>query len=165
MWLAGFLAAAGFGFVVGHSHVLGFVWESLAQLPALAHHKVENSSLQTVSRLCILRLCTQDSARLGLGMALLLGVYVVGIWLPLMHLTERVQVAFPQGLPRTCIYYSPNTNSTKPRYFFLFDTALLLTKRTGKKRYWLKVYVHLRHGVTLVDNGPADTQFRCDVHP
>lgn len=66
------------------------------------------------------------------------------------------------------IYFSPNTNSTKPRYFFLFDTALLLTKRTGKKRYWLKVYVHLRNGVTLVDNGPTDTQFRyrppCPTH-
>lgn len=61
------------------------------------------------------------------------------------------------------IYYSPNTNSTKPRYFFLFDTALLLTKRTGKKRYWLKIYVHLRHGVTLVDNGPTDTQFRFSI--
>ncbi len=58
------------------------------------------------------------------------------------------------------IYFSPNTNSTKPRYFFLFDTALLLTKRTGKKRYWLKIYIHLRHGVQLIDNGGNDTQFR-----
>lgn len=61
------------------------------------------------------------------------------------------------------VYYSPNTNTTKPRYFFLFDNALLLTKRTGKKRYWLKIYVHLRHGVTLVDSSPTDTQFRLMV--
>jgi len=61
------------------------------------------------------------------------------------------------------IYFSPNTNTTKPRYFFLFDTALLLTKRTGSKKYWLKIYIHLRNGVQLIDAGPNDTQFRMMV--
>jgi hypothetical protein len=36
------------------------------------------------------------------------------------------------------------------RYFFLFDHYLLVTKREGKKKYWLKVLIKLRPSIKVV---------------
>lgn len=59
--------------------------------------------------------------------------------------------------PRTLIrhgqltYYSPNTDSTKPRYFFLFHDCLLISKKISNTKYRLRVFVHLRSNIRLYD--------------
>ncbi|KAL6043373.1 NUP214 domain-containing protein [Balamuthia mandrillaris] len=57
------------------------------------------------------------------------------------------------------IYFSPNTMSKKPRYFFLFDTCLLLTKKKSSHKYWLKVFIYLGPNMKLISD-ESDTQFR-----
>jgi len=43
-------------------------------------------------------------------------------------------------------YFSPNTVSRKSRYLFLFNDALLIAKREGPQKFWLRIYIHLRSG-------------------
>eukprot|EP01089_Gocevia_fonbrunei_P006006 TRINITY_DN1651_c0_g1_i1.p1 TRINITY_DN1651_c0_g1~~TRINITY_DN1651_c0_g1_i1.p1 ORF type:complete len:838 (+),score=273.94 TRINITY_DN1651_c0_g1_i1:86-2599(+) len=47
------------------------------------------------------------------------------------------------------IYFSPNTMSKKPRYFFLFNDCLLITKRTGQNKFLLRLWMYLRGGVKI----------------
>ena len=49
------------------------------------------------------------------------------------------------------IYFSPNTMSKKPRYFFLFNDCLLVTKRKAQQKFRLRIFIHLRSNVRLVD--------------
>ena len=39
----------------------------------------------------------------------------------------------------------------KPKYFFLFNDCMLITKKEGQKRYWLKVFVSLNPGIKVAD--------------
>jgi len=39
--------------------------------------------------------------------------------------------------------------STKPRYFFLFNDCLLITKRTGQAKFLLRLWMYLKAGVQL----------------
>jgi len=47
------------------------------------------------------------------------------------------------------IFFSTNTMSTKPRYFFLFSDCLLITKRTGNSKFLLRLWLYLKSGVQL----------------
>jgi hypothetical protein len=61
----------------------------------------------------------------------------------------------------TLDYFSPNTISRKPRYFFLFSDCLLLTKRTGTQKFWLKVYIHLGPNIHIIPMWDSpDFEFR-----
>jgi len=61
----------------------------------------------------------------------------------------------------TLDYFSPNTVSRKPRYFFLFSDCLLLTKRTGTQKFWLKIYIHLGTNVHVIPMWDSpDFEFR-----
>lgn len=61
----------------------------------------------------------------------------------------------------TLDYFSPNTVSRKPRYFFLFSDSLLLTKRTGPQKFWLKIYIHLGPNVHVIPMWDSpDFEFR-----
>jgi SOS1/NGEF-like PH domain len=39
----------------------------------------------------------------------------------------------------------------KPKYFFLFNDCMLITKKEAQKRYWLKVYISLNPGIKIAD--------------
>eukprot|EP01094_Clydonella_sp_ATCC50884_P011830 TRINITY_DN21675_c0_g1_i1.p2 TRINITY_DN21675_c0_g1~~TRINITY_DN21675_c0_g1_i1.p2 ORF type:complete len:237 (+),score=107.40 TRINITY_DN21675_c0_g1_i1:58-711(+) len=39
----------------------------------------------------------------------------------------------------------------KPRFFFLFNDVLLIVKKEGKTKYWLKTYIRLRGELTVED--------------
>ena len=39
----------------------------------------------------------------------------------------------------------------KPKYFFLFNDCMLITKKEGQKKYWLKVFVSLNPGIKVAD--------------
>jgi len=61
--------------------------------------------------------------------------------------------------------YNAKQKKKKPRYFFLFNDVLLLVKKEGSKKYWLKVYISLRTGLRVQDvtdstNIPSDVEFR-----
>eukprot|EP01087_Luapelamoeba_hula_P011642 TRINITY_DN3186_c0_g1_i1.p2 TRINITY_DN3186_c0_g1~~TRINITY_DN3186_c0_g1_i1.p2 ORF type:complete len:558 (+),score=127.46 TRINITY_DN3186_c0_g1_i1:1764-3437(+) len=58
-------------------------------------------------------------------------------------------------------FFSPSSMKRKTRYFFLFDRAMLVTAPM-KKKFRLKIYIHLRPGVELIDD-PDETQFRLNV--
>eukprot|EP01089_Gocevia_fonbrunei_P014107 TRINITY_DN3794_c0_g1_i3.p1 TRINITY_DN3794_c0_g1~~TRINITY_DN3794_c0_g1_i3.p1 ORF type:complete len:611 (+),score=179.10 TRINITY_DN3794_c0_g1_i3:47-1879(+) len=47
------------------------------------------------------------------------------------------------------IFFSTNTMSTKPRYFYLFSDCLLITKRTGQAKFLLRLWMYLKAGVQL----------------
>lgn len=58
-------------------------------------------------------------------------------------------------------YFSINTMSRKPRYFWLFEDCLLVTKRLGTHKFQLQIVVHFSPGikvVTLPDS--PDWEFR-----
>lgn len=48
------------------------------------------------------------------------------------------------------LQWNPKERRHKPKYFFLFDQYLLVTKREGKKKYWLKVLIKLRPSIKVV---------------
>eukprot|EP01103_Thecamoeba_quadrilineata_P010845 TRINITY_DN2453_c0_g1_i1.p1 TRINITY_DN2453_c0_g1~~TRINITY_DN2453_c0_g1_i1.p1 ORF type:complete len:190 (+),score=37.39 TRINITY_DN2453_c0_g1_i1:120-689(+) len=61
--------------------------------------------------------------------------------------------------------YNPNQKRKKHRYFFLFNDVLLLTKKEGEKKFWLKIYISLLTGLRVQDvldstNDPPDVEFR-----
>lgn len=58
------------------------------------------------------------------------------------------------------IYFSPNTMTKKPRYFFLFNDCLLLTKRKKAKKFRLKIFIHLRSNCAVAEGKGASTEFR-----
>jgi len=47
--------------------------------------------------------------------------------------------------------FNPNERRTKRRYLFLFNDVLLLTKKEGKRSYWLKVFIALRSTLRVED--------------
>jgi len=49
----------------------------------------------------------------------------------------------------------------KKRYAFLFNDILLLTKKEGSKRYWLRVYITLRSPYVHVED--ASSGFNCTL--
>lgn len=79
MQLGRTVVAGGLGFVVGHMRAVAFLYDSLGRLPDLA-----------------------EKGSIGLGLGLVVGLYVVFVLLPLAHLAGRVQAGTPQGLSRTC---------------------------------------------------------------
>jgi hypothetical protein len=48
----------------------------------------------------------------------------------------------------------------KHRFFFLFNDVLLLTKKEGSRRYWLKVYVSLRTSLRVEDVHDTASAYR-----
>jgi hypothetical protein len=48
------------------------------------------------------------------------------------------------------VYFSINTNSKKPRYFWLLNDCLLVTKRMGSQRFQLQIVVHFSPGIKVV---------------
>eukprot|EP01100_Stratorugosa_tubuloviscum_P015458 TRINITY_DN892_c0_g3_i1.p1 TRINITY_DN892_c0_g3~~TRINITY_DN892_c0_g3_i1.p1 ORF type:complete len:312 (+),score=157.01 TRINITY_DN892_c0_g3_i1:53-937(+) len=61
--------------------------------------------------------------------------------------------------------YNAKERKKKPRYFFLFNDLLLLTKKEGRKKFWLKVLIILRPGLKVQDvldssNEVRDVEFR-----
>jgi len=63
------------------------------------------------------------------------------------------------------LIFNPKQKRKKQRYFFLFNDVLLLTKKEGERKYWLKIYISLKSGLKVVDvldsqNEPPDVEFR-----
>lgn len=56
-------------------------------------------------------------------------------------------------------FFSQNTLSKKPRYFFLFHDCLLIAKKLSSKKFLLRFFVHLRSNVKLLDK-PGTHEFR-----
>jgi hypothetical protein len=48
------------------------------------------------------------------------------------------------------MYFSVNTLSKKPRYFWLFNDCLLVTKRTSAHKFQLQVVIHFSSGMKVV---------------
>jgi hypothetical protein len=48
------------------------------------------------------------------------------------------------------MYFSVNTMSKKPRYFWLFNDCLLITKRMGVQKFQLQVVIHFSSGMKVV---------------
>jgi len=72
--------------------------------------------------------------------------------------------------------YNSTERRMKHRYFFLFNDVLLLTKKEGSRRFWLKVYISLRTSLRVEDvpdtaspyRGVYLTRARCSapsIHP
>jgi hypothetical protein len=47
------------------------------------------------------------------------------------------------------LQYNSKERRTKLKYFFLFNDVLLITKKEGKNKFWLKVYIGLRPGLKI----------------
>lgn len=47
--------------------------------------------------------------------------------------------------------YNTKERRTKLKYFFLFNDVLLITKREGPKKFWLKVYITLQPTLKIAD--------------
>lgn len=64
-----------------------------------------------------------------------------------------------------CQVWSVKERMKKNRHLFLFNDVLLITKKEGKKKFWLKVYISLRSGLKIQDvndstNDRPDVEFR-----
>jgi len=62
-------------------------------------------------------------------------------------------------------HYNPKHKKKKPRYIFLFNDCLLLTKKEGEKKHWLRFFVSLKSGLKVEDvldsiHNPPDVEFR-----
>jgi len=97
MQLGGTVVAGGLGFVVGHMRAVAFLYDSLGRLPDLAH-KVRSKRPFVSSSLT----SPPWQGSVGLGLGLVVGLYIVFVLLPLVHLAGRVQAGTPLGMPRTC---------------------------------------------------------------
>lgn len=52
--------------------------------------------------------------------------------------------------------WDDKTRKRKKRYFFLFNDVLLLTKKEGARKYWLRIYISLRSPyVSVEDSGDS----------
>jgi hypothetical protein len=52
--------------------------------------------------------------------------------------------------------WDDKTRKRKKRYFFLFNDILLLTKKEGARKYWLRIYISLRSPyVSVEDSGDS----------
>jgi hypothetical protein len=47
--------------------------------------------------------------------------------------------------------YNSKEKRLKPRHFFLFSDCLLIAKREGKAKFWLKVYIALSPTIRIED--------------
>eukprot|EP01102_Stenamoeba_stenopodia_P003890 TRINITY_DN1400_c0_g1_i2.p1 TRINITY_DN1400_c0_g1~~TRINITY_DN1400_c0_g1_i2.p1 ORF type:complete len:388 (-),score=118.95 TRINITY_DN1400_c0_g1_i2:201-1364(-) len=61
--------------------------------------------------------------------------------------------------------WSVKERMKKNRHLFLFNDVLLITKKEGKKKYWLKVYISLKSELKIQDvqdssNDKPDVEFR-----
>ncbi len=59
------------------------------------------------------------------------------------------------------LYFSPNTMSKKPRYFWLFEDCLLLTKRLGAQKFDLQIVIHFSPSIKVICMNDSPTyEFR-----
>ena len=49
---------------------------------------------------------------------------------------------------------------TKKRYLFLFNDILLITKKEGKKSYWLKIFISLKSNLRIEDVPDSATRYK-----
>jgi hypothetical protein len=59
--------------------------------------------------------------------------------------------------------WDEKTKQRKKRHFFLFNDVLLLTKKEGSRKFWLRIYVSLRSPYVNIDDGgdsPYNSEFR-----
>lgn len=96
------VVAGGLGFVVGHMRALAFLYDSLGRLPELAEKVRSQATMRNVSFNVTRVFLDLVQGSIGLGLGLVVGLYVMFVLLPLAHLARRVQAGTPQGLSRTC---------------------------------------------------------------
>mmetsp|Transcript_34295 Transcript_34295/g.58726 ORF Transcript_34295/g.58726 Transcript_34295/m.58726 type:complete len:371 (+) Transcript_34295:40-1152(+) len=51
---------------------------------------------------------------------------------------------------------------TKKRYLFLFNDILLITKKEGKKSYWLKIFISLKSNLRIEDVPDSATRYKVE---
>merc|ERR1711988_1861481 len=60
----------------------------------------------------------------------------------------------------TVAIWDESERMKKERYLFLFNDVLLITKKEGRRDYWLKVYISLRSEIIVEDVRESPTEFR-----
>jgi hypothetical protein len=58
--------------------------------------------------------------------------------------------------------WDEKTKQRKKRHFFLFNDVLLLTKKEGSRKFWLRIYISLRSPHVNIDDGgdsPYNSRF------